>query len=75
MKINRKKDNSNHTKFGGLIFMTDFNTNAPRLNNFDSGSEIARRIEQDKKFDSYCKNILIHNAAYRNSINVAEGEN
>lgn len=37
-----------HTKFGGLIFPSDFNTDNRGKNNY-SGSQIASRIEADRQ--------------------------
>lgn len=37
-----------HTKFGGLIFPSDFNTDNRRKNNIN-GSQIASRIEADRR--------------------------
>lgn len=37
-----------HTKFGGLIFPSDFNTDNRGKNNYD-GSQIAIRIEADRR--------------------------
>lgn len=43
-----------HTRFGGLIYLSDFNTNyCKRKGNV--GSEIASRILSDKMFDEQCK--------------------
>ena len=55
-------ENLNHAAFGGLIFLSDFNTTIPRKNNLNEGSEIARRIEQDRKFDPYCRDTSIFNS-------------
>lgn len=44
---------TDHSKFGGLIFPSDFNTNVRGKNNY-SGSPIARRIENDDRFDRQC---------------------
>lgn len=43
-----------HTKFGGLIYPSDFNTDYRGKTN-KNGSEIANRIVGDKKFDEQCK--------------------
>lgn len=37
-----------HTKFGGLIFPSDFNTDNRRKDNIN-GSQIASRIEADRR--------------------------
>lgn len=39
---------SDHTRFGGIIYPSDFNTNY-------SDGNFASRIEQDKKFDEQCR--------------------
>lgn len=43
-----------HTKFGGLIFPSDFNTDYRGKDN-TNGSTIAQRIISDKKFDKQCR--------------------
>lgn len=45
---------ADHTKFGGLIYPSDFNTEYRGKTN-TNGSEIANRIAGDKKFDEQCK--------------------
>ncbi|MDE6601909.1 MAG: hypothetical protein K2K90_07050 [Lachnospiraceae bacterium] len=43
-----------HTKFGGVIYPSDFNTESrgkPRVN----GSLTASRIAQDQRFDDACR--------------------
>ena len=49
-----------HSKFGGLIFPSDFNTNVRGKNNY-SGSPIARRIVNDDRFDQQCIKNKINN--------------
>lgn len=44
----------NHTKFGGIIYPSDFDTNHKNTNNF-YGSPIASRIVSDARFDKECK--------------------
>lgn len=44
----RKNTKTDNTVFGGLICLSDFDTNSPRGN-------IAERIERDKRFDEQCK--------------------
>lgn len=44
---------ADHSKFGGLICPSDFNTGGRRKNNY-SGSPIARRIANDDRFDQQC---------------------
>lgn len=39
---------ADHTKFGGLIFLSDFNTDNRGKNN-TNGSQIASRIESDRQ--------------------------
>ena len=48
-----------HTTFGGIICVSDFNTDYRGKDN-TNGSTIASRIAQDQRFDEQCrKNILI----------------
>lgn len=44
-----------HTKFGGIISFSDFNTNYPRLENNNNGSYVASKIKADKRFDEQCR--------------------
>lgn len=47
-----------HTKFGGKITLSDFNTDYRGKDN-TNGSTIANRIANDRKFDEQCrKNML-----------------
>lgn len=46
-----------NTKFGGLIYPSDFNTDNRGKNN-TNGSIIAKRIISDKKFDEQCRKNL-----------------
>lgn len=43
-----------HTTFGGIICLSDFDTNHRGKNN-SNGSSIAKRIISDWKFDRQCK--------------------
>lgn len=43
-----------HTQFGGIIFISDFNTDYRGKDNLN-GSTIAKRIAYDQKFDKQCK--------------------
>lgn len=43
-----------HTKFGGVIYPSDFNTDYKGKDN-SNGSIIASRIEKDKRFDEQCR--------------------
>jgi len=43
-----------HATFGGLIFLSDFETDY-RSNNHQNGSSIAQRIVSDLKFDEQCR--------------------
>jgi len=45
---------TDHTKFGGLIFPSDFNTDNRGKNN-TNGSQIASRIATDSTFDKQCR--------------------
>lgn len=49
------------TRFGGLIYYSDFNTNFRNEDNTKKGSEIARRIMSDRKFDMQCKRNIENN--------------
>lgn len=44
-----------HTKFGGIIYPSDYNTNNIGKNNYN-GSPIVARIARDEKFDRQCRN-------------------
>ena len=46
--------NTDPTRFGGLIYYSDFNTDFRGKDNMN-GSEIARRIISDWVFDMECK--------------------
>lgn len=52
--------NTDPTRFGGLIYYSDFNTNFRNEDN-TNGSEIARRIMSDRKFDMQCKRNIENN--------------
>lgn len=43
-----------HTKYGGVIYHSDFNTDYRGKDN-SNGSLIAQRIERDKRFDEQCR--------------------
>ena len=43
-----------HSKFGGLIYASDFNTDHRGKDNAN-GSSIAQRIANDHKFDKQCR--------------------
>lgn len=45
---------ADHSKFGGLVFPSDFNTNGRGKNNY-SGSPVAKRIADDDRFDHQCE--------------------
>ena len=45
---------TNHRKFGGLIYESDFCTKLKKESN-RNGSSIAQRIASDMKFDEQCK--------------------
>lgn len=49
----RKPYKPDHTKFGGVIYYSDFDTNYPSGN-------IAERIEKDRRFDEQCRKNLIN---------------
>lgn len=44
-----------HTKFGGIIYPSDYNTNNIGKNNYN-GSPIVARIARDENFDRQCRN-------------------
>lgn len=46
--------NNDHSKFGGLIYPSDFNTDYIGKNN-TNGSVIASRIIADRNFDNQCR--------------------
>lgn len=43
-----------NTRFGGIIYPSDFNTDY-RGNSDTNGSKIANRIANDRRFDEQCK--------------------
>lgn len=54
-KINRYKTYEvDHTKFGGIIYPSDFSTDYRGKDNSD-GSTIANRIARDKRFNEQCR--------------------
>ena len=52
--------NTDPTRFGGVIYCSDFNTDFRGKEN-TNGSEIARRIMSDRKFDMQCKRNIENN--------------
>lgn len=48
-----KRNHNDHTRFGGLIYNYDFDTEH-KLYNADKGSSIAARIMSDWRFDYHC---------------------
>ena len=48
-----KRNYGDHTRFGGLIYNYDFDTEH-RLCDGNGGSSIARRIASDWRFDNQC---------------------
>ncbi len=48
---------TDHTKFGGIICPSDFNTDYRGKDN-NNGSTIAKRIVADAKFDKQCKKYI-----------------
>lgn len=56
-KVNRTSNYKvDHTRFGGVIYPSDFYTNYPVLdNNSKKGSRIASNIVSDWNFDNQCK--------------------
>lgn len=51
---NTGTSHADHTKFGGLIFPSDFNTEC-RKKGYAASSAIAARIVQDRNFDEQCR--------------------
>lgn len=51
---NTRNYKTDHTKFGGIIYPSDFNTGYKGKDNLN-GSIIASRIEKDKRFDEQCR--------------------
>ena len=45
---------TNHTRFGGRIYESDFETDYRGKDNLN-GSEIAKRIASDMRFDEQCR--------------------
>ena len=52
--------NTDQTRIGGIIYYSDFNTDFRGKDN-TNGSEIARRIMSDRKFDMQCKRNIENN--------------
>lgn len=50
--------NTDHTKFGGFIYLSDFQTDHKGRDN-TNGSSIASRIARDQRFDEECKKNLL----------------
>lgn len=48
------KSHSDHTRFGGLIYTSDFETDYTPNTTRTGGSHIAERIVSDWKFDRAC---------------------
>lgn len=57
-----KNNKPDPTKFGGIIYFSDFNTNNNKRHS-TSGSAIANRIASDMKFDVDCKK-YVHKKFY-----------
>lgn len=49
---------ADHTRFGGLIYNYDFETDYKRKPGEREGSDIAKRIATDMKFDEQCRRNL-----------------
>lgn len=54
MSRTRKQEGADHTKFGGIIYVSDFNTDI-RGKDSKNGSAIANRIANDFRFDEQCR--------------------
>lgn len=48
-----EKNKTDHTKFGGTVYISDFNTN-------HTNGNIAIRIANDQRFDEQCRKNLIN---------------
>lgn len=59
---------TNHSTFGGLIYLSDFHTGYQKKEN-RHGSPIARQIERDKRFDEQCRRNI------ENSQNIKRNKN
>lgn len=56
--------NTSHNTFGGLISLSDFDTNYKRKTN-SGGSLIARRIIADWSFDEQCRKNITNQIGYK----------
>ena len=63
-----------HTRFGGLIYPSDFETDYRGDDNL-KGSSIASRIISDMKFDEQCRRNLMVTEKRRNHNNINKGDN
>lgn len=54
---------TDYTKFGGLIHISDFNTECKKEST--KGSTIAQRIISDRSFDTRCRNNIKGNLCRR----------
>lgn len=48
-----KNNKTDHTKFGGIVYISDFNTS-------HTNGNIAARIANDQRFDKQCQKNLIN---------------
>lgn len=56
--FNRAKNYKvDHTRFGGLIYLSDFKTDC--IKNNIKGSPIAKRITKDIEFDNKCRDSIM----------------
>lgn len=60
-----KFNKSDHKKFGGIVYTSDFNTDYRGKDNIH-GSIIADRIAQDLRFDEQCRKNLENKRNWRN---------
>ena len=56
---------ADHTRFGGKIYCSDFNTDHRERSNIH-GSMVAHRIAQDFKFDQQCLKNIESSDLYKN---------
>lgn len=64
--IAKKQAGTDHTRFGGLVYASDFNTDI-RGKDQKNGSAIASRIVNDYRFDEQCRK----NITYREGTSIA----
>lgn len=63
---NTGMDKADHTKFGGYIYPSDFNTDY-RKKGYAASSAIAARIIQDRNFDEQCRKNTLQKVNFERS--------